>query len=63
MTNWTFAEVNADHAANGHAFHVEAMAFRGATLAQMLEQAAKGHVVAVDEVPASGFAPTVRPAR
>lgn len=63
MSNWSFAEVNAEHAAMGLAFHVEAMAFRGASLADMLAQAAKGIVVVADDAPVSTVAATVRPVR
>lgn len=58
---WSYSEVNAEHAAKGLAFHVEAMAFRGASLADMLVQAAKGFVVVVDDAPVSSSAATIAP--
>lgn len=59
---WSYSEVNAEHADLGLAFHVEAMAFRGASLADMLAQAAKGHVIIADDAPVSSSAPTLAPA-
>lgn len=59
--SWSFAEMNAEHAAAGLALHVEAMAFRGASLADLLSQAAKAVVVAIDDAPVSSSAPTVAP--
>lgn len=58
---WSYSEVLGEHAAQGLGFHVESLAFRGATLAQMLEQAAKGVVIVADDAPVSSSAPTARP--
>lgn len=60
---WSFAEMNAEHAALGLAHHVEAMAFRGATLADMLDVAVRSTVVVVDDAPVSSVQATVRPGR
>ncbi len=62
-TSWAYAAVNAEHAANGQAFHPEALAFRGASLADMLAAAARNVVVMVDDAPVSTVAPTVAPRR
>jgi len=61
-TTWSYAELNAEHAANGLAFHVEALAFRGASLDELLKQACKGLAapVAAAASPSSDLA-TVRP--
>jgi hypothetical protein len=61
MTGWNYPEMFAEHDAQGHAFHVEAMAFRGASVNEMLAQAAKGFVIVVDDAPVSSVAATVAP--
>lgn len=60
--NWSYREVNSEHASLGLANHVEALAFRGASLSDMLAAAARAVVVvASDDAPASCSAPTVAP--
>jgi hypothetical protein len=61
---WSYAEQNADHASQGLSFHVEALAFRGATLADLYAVAARALAPVVGSVDASTAAlATVRPAR
>lgn len=61
--DWSYREVNAEHATLGLTYHVEALAFRGASLADMLSAAARAVVVVTDEAPVSSAAPTVAPTR
>lgn len=59
---WSFAEMNAEHAAQGLAFHPEAMAFRGASLAEIAASVIRSQcVVSVDDMPVSSTLATVRP--
>lgn len=61
IVGWSYAEVNAEHAAQGLSHHVEALAFRGASLSEILAQSVKGHVAPVVEPTAETTAPTVAP--
>lgn len=63
IAGWSYAEVNAEHAAQGLSHHVEALAFRGASLSEMLAQAAKGYVVPVSEPTVESTAATIAPVR